>query len=157
MAITSNIIVDTVGGTVTTSVYTNGTPIDQVVYTASSNQVAFSGGIASASLAVQDFLALLATYITINQVIINTFGPSQFTTTPWSSITQIISDDGVSQLVSEFMPGSVPLFNYTCTYPSGNVLVTTRALPKTLSYAQFLYFLYVMANFKLQVKNDYNI
>lgn len=157
MAITSQYTIDTVGGTATALFQLNGsTLIDQPVYTASSNQVAFPGSIGSVTLLPTDFQTLLNAYVIYNQAIITNFNPSQFTTEPFSSITQITSDSG-SVLVSEFMPGSVPLANYTCTYPGGSVVITIRALAKTLSYAQFLYFLYCMANFKLMAKKAYNI
>jgi hypothetical protein len=157
VAISSILTIDPVGGTASANIQLNGSQqIDLPVYSVSSNQIAFPGSLALVTLSATDFLSLLAVYNTFNIAIINNFSPSQFVTSPFSSITQIISDSG-SVLISEFMPGSVPLFNYTCTYPTGNVVITIRALAKTLSYAQWLYFLYVMANFKLQVRNDYNI
>jgi hypothetical protein len=158
MAITSTIIVDTNAGTATTNIQLNGsTLIDNPVYSVSTNQVAFPGSLSAVILSVQDFLTVLTCYVTFNQTIINIFGPSQFVTTPFSQIVLVQSDDGSSQLVSEFMPGSIPLCNYTCTYPIGNVVITTRALSRTLSYPQYLFFLYLMANFKLAVLNNYHI
>lgn len=159
MAITSIITIDTaITNTISANIQLNASQqIDFPVYSQSGNSIAFPGSLSSATLSVADFMALLNTYITFNLAIINTYNPSQFITKPFSSITQITYDDGSSQLVSEFMPSSIPLANYTCTYPSGNVVITTRALSRTLSYPQFLYFLYCMANFNLMVRNNYNI
>ena len=158
MAITSTISIDTVGGTISSSVYLNGsTLVDSLVYTQSTNSIFFSGGIAASTLAIQDYLALINFYFAFNQIIIFTYNPSQFITKPFSSITFVQADDGSSQLKFEFMPGSIPLFYYTCTYPAGTVAVLIRALSNTLSYAQWLFFLYVIANFKQAVLVDYNI
>jgi hypothetical protein len=158
MAITSTINIDTVGGTIGSSVYLNGTTlIDTLTYTFSSNTISCAGFIASVTLSVTDYLALLSFYVAFNQLIITTFSSSQFVTTPFSSVTFVQSDDGVSQLKFEFLPGSIPLFYYTCTYPLGNVVIATRELSDTLSYAQWLFFLYLAANFKLSVLADYKL
>lgn len=157
MAITSTISIDTVGGTIASSVYLNGsTLLDTITYTASSNSIFFNGSIEAATVSETDFLALLKFYITFNQIIISTYSPSQFVTIPFSSITFVQYDNGSNTLGFEFMPGSIPLFYYTCTYPNGTVYITTRALSSTLSYAQWLFFLILSANFQSMVINDYN-
>lgn len=158
MAITSTIDIDTVGGTLSSSVYYNGsTLIDTLTYTASSNQIFCAGSIAALTISIQDMLALINFYIAFNALIIFTYSPSQSVTKPFSSITFQQLDDGSSQLGFHFMPGSIPLFYYTCTYPSGTVLIENRALSNTLSYAQWLFFIYLLANFKLSMLNDYNM
>lgn len=158
MAITSVITADQVAGTVTAQIELNGSQlIDQPVYSVSSNQVVFPGSISSASLSVQDFLTLLTVYISYNTLIVNIFGPSQFVTSPFGNIVSELSDSGSGALEFQFLPGSIPLAIYNASYPSGNVALTTRALSSTLSYAQYLYFLYQLANFRLAVHNAYQI
>ena len=158
MAITSTTTADTVGGTITSSAYYNGsTLIDTLVYNASAGTVLCTGGIAAITLSITDYLALLNFYVAFNTLIQFTYSPSQAQTTPFSSITFQQIDDGTSQLDFRFLPGSIPCFYYTCTYPSGTIAVTARALSTTLSYAQWLFFIYLLAQFKLAVLNDYNI
>jgi hypothetical protein len=156
MAVTSSISVDTVGGTITTNIYLNGsTLLDTVIYTNSSGNLSFSGSISAFSVSLADFKTLLNLYIAFNQIIIAVYSPSQFVTTPFSEIVYVQNDTG-SLLYFEFMPNSIPLFYYTCSYPSGNIAVTTRALAANLSYAQWLFFLYLLANFKLYLSSAYD-
>jgi hypothetical protein len=158
MAITSTTNIDPVSGTISAEVYYNGsTLIDNLTYTASSNQVFCAGSILAITISVQDFLALINFYVAFNTLIIFTYSPSQSITTPFSSVTFQQSDDGASQLSFHFLPGSIPLFYYTCTYPSGTVYIENRTLSNTLSYAQWLFFLYLASNFKLAVLYDYNL
>jgi hypothetical protein len=158
MAITSTTNIDPVSGTISADVYYNGsTLIDNLTYTASSNQVFCAGSILAITISVQDFLALINFYVAFNTLIIFTYSPSQSITTPFSSVTFQQSNDGASQLSFHFLPASIPLFYYTCTYPSGAVYIENRTLSNTLSYAQWLFFLYLASNFKLAVLYDYNL
>jgi hypothetical protein len=158
MAITSTINVDTVGGTIASSVYHNGSSlIDTLTYTLSSNNIMCATNSSAITLSVQDYLALINFYVAFNTLIQFTYSPSQAQTTPFSLITFEQLDDGTSQLDFRFLPSNIPCFYYTCTYPSGSVIVAARNLSSTLSYAQWLFFLYLLSNFKLAVLNDYNI
>ena len=158
MAITSNTNIDTVNGILSAEVYYNATTlIDSLTYTASSNTILCGGPITGINISEQDFLALLNFYVAFNTLIIFTYSPSQSGTTPFSSITFLQSDDGSSQLAFQFKPADIPLFYYTCTYPSGMVSIESRTVSNTLSYAQWLFFLYLASNFKLSVLYDYNL
>jgi len=157
MAITSTISINTLADTITTNIYQNGSIlIDTITYTNSSNNLLFSNSIAAATLSPAEYLVLLNLYINFNQIIIAVYSPTQNITAPFSSITFIQSDNG-SNLNFEFLPGSIPCFYYSCGYPAGNIAVSARNLSATLSYAQWLFFLYLLTNFKSAFLNDYNL
>lgn len=158
MAITSTVNVDTVGGTITTNIYLNGsTPIDTIVYSQASNNLVFSGSMLAATISVADFMTLLNLYINFNQIITAVYSPSQVVTKPFSEVVFVLTDNGSTTLTFQFMPQSIPLLYYTCSYPSGTVYIETRALTNTLSYAQWLFFVYLVATFKPMLLNSYNL
>lgn len=161
MAITSSIIVDEILGTVALSVYKDGiTLLDTVTYTNSTLQITLEEHGEITDITPADFLKLLQLYIVFNNAIVSSiFGPSPFIFTPFTEIDNQLKNDGIDQLVFGFRVNSesLPAFQFNCTYPSGNVTSEKRSPLMTLSYAQWLYFLYNAANFKLFVLNSYNL
>lgn len=161
MAITSSITVDEILGTVGLSVYQDGiTLLDTVTYTNSTLQITLEEHGEVSNITVTDFLKLLQLYIVFNNAIVSSiFGPSPFIFTPFTEIDNQLKNDGIDQLVFLFQltSESLPAFQFDCTYPSGNVISAKRSPLMTLSYAQWLYFLYNAANFRLFVLNAYNL
>lgn len=162
MAITSSIVVDEIVGTVVLSVYQNGvTLLDTVTYTNSTLEVTLVEHGQVSDVTITDFLKLLQLYIVFNNAIVaSIFGPSPFIFTPFTNIHTQLVDDGIDQLafIYQFTPDdSLPIFQFNCTHPSGNVVIQKRSPEATLSYAQWLFYLYNTANFKLFVLNAYNL
>lgn len=162
MAITSSIVVDEILGTVVLTVYQDGvTLLDQVTYTNSTLEITVEEHGQIPNVSVADFLKLLQLYIVFNNAIIaSIFVPSPFIFTPFTNIDNQLVNDGIDQLVFtyQFTPmDSLPIFQFNCTYPSGDVLIQKRSPGATLSYSQWLFYLYNTANFKLFVLNAYNL
>lgn len=160
MAITSTIITHTITGTITGSIYLDGiTLIDQLTYTNSPGIVTCVEN-GEVTVSINDFLQLLKFYIAFNNVIIaSIFNPSQSQYTPFTPIVAELGNDGIDQLflTYQLQSESLPIFEFTCTYPSGDVIVAKRNPEMVLSYAQWLKYMYIVSDFRNFVLNAYNL
>lgn len=146
MGITSTVTIDSVAGTASLSISTGSTIIESVVYTNSSQQIAFNtrGAI---TLSISDFLTQLNLFAKFNQTIQSApFSPfSSNRTIPNTNV--VITDDGISQLAWTYTSGNHPLIDYNCSYPSGVVTINKRNQSIMISSADWLYFMYCMSNY----------
>lgn len=156
MALNTNIVIDQVAGTATGTVIVGGTTIENIVFTNSSNTITLSPHVIDA-IAITDFLNLLTFYIVYNSAIIQAFFPvSSFTFTPFTKVTTNLQDDGINTLEFDYTATN-RIFQFTGTYPNGTVSIAARANIGNLSYAQYLDFLYQIANFKLFTLHAYKL
>ena len=158
MSITSTINTNGINNTITTSIFLNGiTLLDTLTYSNVTQQILFAAHPAS-TLSISDFTVLLKLYAAFNNILIAALvSPIQTQTTPFTIVHIVQSDDGVSSLNWFFKLGSTDLFDFTCTYPSGTTAVAARPAAITLSYAQWLNFIYQQPYLQLVVRNAYKI
>jgi len=158
MAITTTMVVDLSSNEATGTVLVDGTMIETLIYDNGSNTVNLVEK-GAMNISISDFIGLLKFYIVFNNAVIASFLPvNQFTYTPFTPVDQQLDNNGIDTLTFtfEYTPiDSLPLFQWVCTYPNGTVYVQKRSPASDLSYAQFLYFLYQAANFRLFTTNAY--
>lgn len=156
MAITSTITIDASGNIVGAVSLNGSTLIDTITYTNLNQQVSFVTHLAI-TLSSSDFITLINFYLAFNAgIIASLISPNQHQFVPFTSVDVVQANDGISQLSFTLTSGS-SLFDYTATYPAGTVNVARRNSAVTLSYAQWLYALYILANYKLFVLNAYKL
>jgi hypothetical protein len=160
MAITTTMVIDNSANTAVGTVTLNGSTIEQLTFTNSTNIVNLVSHGAT-DMSVADFGSLLKFYIVFNNAVIASFLPvNLFQYRPFTNIDQQLVDDGVNKLSFTFQytpTDPLPIFNWVCTYPNSTVHIQKRSPNDNLSYAQFLYFLYQAANFRLFFNNAYGL
>lgn len=156
MAITSSIT--TTATTISSSVYLNATTlINTITFDSTSNQISQIARNTVVTLSVNDFLSLISFDINFNTMIKASFIVPQGQTTPFSSVTTALNDDG-TQLTCILSVNQHPLLDWTCPYnPWGQVVIGKRNTAFTMSYAQWLYELLEISNFKNMVQTAYKI
>lgn len=160
MAITTTMQIEQTTGLAIGTVLVDGNLIEQLTYDSGTNIVTLIEK-GAMDISKEDFFNLLKFYIVFNNAVIAAFLPvNQFTYTPFTPIDQQLDNNGTDALTFKFQytpDDSLPIFEWICTYPSGTVYVQKRSPASDLSYAQFLYFLYQAANFRLFAINAYNV
>lgn len=139
MSITSTINIDGVGQTIVLSIFSNGTTlVDAVTYTASTQLITFpttNNFIVSST----DFLQMITLYISLNTVFNSTsFVTNKNIMTPVQNINVSMNDDGVSTFEWIYNQGNHSLFDFTCTYPNGNVAIAKRNQTGSLTFCGWL-------------------
>ena len=159
MAISTSVNIDGVAGTATTSLYQNGsTLIDTITYNNSAQTISFIVRNIVLTLSPQDFLAKLDYFTQFNNILINSaFSPSQTQYIPFLKMNVDMENDGISQLTWIVKPYTHQLFNFTCTYPSGSVVLEKRTHASTISYAQWIYLSHFISHFSEYVRNAFKL
>ena len=159
MAITSTITTDNGAQTSTLTILLDGAiEIDKITYSDADQQLTFPDTKNDILLSKTDIAAFLKLIPAFNASLkISFYDLNQPQYQPFNSMCSSLNDDGVSELEFELKREDRDVYLINCDYPNGAANIAKRSNESILSYAEWLYLVYEMANFNLFVSNAYNL
>lgn len=153
MVLVTNIVIDQTLGIATMSVTQSGNTVENINYTHANNQVTF-GLRPDISITFTEFLDFAAQIIIFETAIIFNFNPNVFLTSPFYSANNTESHDSILNkwnLVCIY--GATPrVCNYSADKASFLILLANRSGPKTLEFAEWLYWLIILDHYSKSIK-----
>lgn len=147
MAISSNINIDIVSGTTSCNIIGDqNNTIDILTYTNSNSTMTFAKREAI-KIQYKDFQQKLLLVQTFNNSIINSLFSPSLQIIPFDQIVVMESNDGLI-LKWQFKIYDKMLFDFVCYYNESIVVIEKREEELILSYAQWLYFIYLIQRFQ---------
>ena len=157
MAITSTITTDNGSQTSTLTVLLDGAiEIDRITFNDSSQQLTFPVTTNEVLLSAVDITADLKLIPSFNASLKLSFADlNQTQYKPFSYMNSEMNNDGVSLLEFKISKQNKEVYAIEVDYPNGSTKIKKRSQESVLSYAEWLYLVYEMANFNLFLQNAY--